>query len=64
MQNRLKSKAVWISIASFVIFVLVQFGILEKVGLSEDTFKYMIDTILSILVVLGILNNPTDKNNF
>lgn len=62
--NRLKSKVVWLSVLSLVIMIMNGFGVFEKVGITEGNFKTLVETILSILVLFGILNNPTDKDNF
>lgn len=64
VMNRLKSKVVWLSVLSLVIILMSIFGVFEKIGITEGNFKILIETILSILVLLGILNNPTDKDNF
>lgn len=62
--NRLKSKVVWISIASLVILIFGELGLFQKISITQDTFKIIIDSILSILVLFGVLNNPTDSENF
>jgi uncharacterized membrane protein len=58
-QNRFRSWALWLSVAALIGFI------------AKTYFKYEIpqlDTLINmILVVLagfGILNNPTDKQNF
>ena len=62
LQNRLKSKVVWISIVSTVLLLFNQFGILDNLQL--ETLKNAADVVLSVLVVFGILNNPTTKDKF
>ena len=62
LQNRLKSKVVWVSIVSTVLLLFNQFGILDNLQL--ETLKNAADVILSVLVVFGILNNPTIKYKF
>lgn len=61
--NKLKSKMVWISIVSLILPLLGHFGLYKKFGITEDSIKITIDAILSILVLLGILNNP-DSDKF
>ena len=63
-QNRLKSWAVWVSVLGAVWTILNAFGLPEKWGIPETTFKTMVDAIGCILIGFGILNNPTDKANF
>jgi len=62
LQNRLKSKVVWVSIVSTVLLLFNQFGILDNLQL--ETLKNAADVVLSVLVVFGILNNPTTKDKF
>lgn len=63
-QNRLKSWAVWVSVLGAVWTILNAFGLTEKWGIPESTFKTVVDAIGVILIGFGILNNPTDKANF
>ena len=63
-QNRLKSWAVWVSVLGAVWTILNAFGLPEKWGIPETTFKTVVDAIGCILIGFGILNNPTDKANF
>lgn len=62
--NRLKSKVVWVSVISLVLLILNTAGVFDKIGMSETSIKVITDSILSILVLFGILNSPTDPNNF
>jgi uncharacterized membrane protein len=59
--NRWKSKVVWMSIASLFFIVMGNLGLYKKIGITEDVFKSTVDSVLSVLVVLGILNNPTTE---
>jgi uncharacterized membrane protein len=64
MANRYKSKVVWISVMSLVVLILSKCGLLSKFGIDEGVLKTIIDSILSILVIFGILNNPVNKEGF
>jgi len=57
-QNRLKSWALWTSIAALAIFCLKEFG---GIDLSREVNGLM-DVLLPVLVGFGIINNPTSKN--
>jgi len=59
--NRWQSKIVWTSTFSLLLIILGTLGLYEKIGVTEDKLKTVIDSILSILVVLGILNNPSKE---
>lgn len=56
-QNRLKSWALWTSIAALVIFCAKEFG---GIDISE-TVNGLLNVLLPVLVGFGIVNNPTDK---
>lgn len=58
-QNRLKSWALWTSIAALVVFCVKQFGGLD----ISETVNGLLDVLLPVLVGFGIVNNPTDKNH-
>ena len=60
MQNRLKSWALWVAIASLVVFCVKEF---TGVDISS-TVDGLLNVLLPVLVGFGIINNPTDKNNF
>lgn len=61
-QNRLKSPVVWTSIAAQVLSLLVLVGVVDT-GLS-NALNSVVAAALQLLVVLGVLNNPKDGENF
>lgn len=62
--KRLKSKVVWIGIISYILPILGHIGLYDKIGISQDQVKYLIDIIIGLLVTFGLLNNPKDSENF
>lgn len=61
-QNRFRSPVVWSSIAALIVGLLMQVGL---IGDSENKhIMEIVGTVLELLCVVGILNNPVDKNNF
>ena len=64
IKSRLKSWAVWLSILGAVGVILNALGLLDEWGITSDGWQTMITAVGSILVGFGILNNPTDKQNF
>lgn len=60
-QNRLKSWAVWVAVIGQVATILVLAGI--EPG-QVETWQAIAMAVGEILTVLGILNNPVDKNHF
>lgn len=59
MQNRLKSAVVWTAILGQVILILALFH-----PELTDKVKILFTAVIEILTLFGVLNNPTDKNNF
>lgn len=59
MQNRWKSKVVWLAVLAQILVIVGLFvpGIAESI-------KIVGTAIIEILTLFGILNNPTDKDNF
>jgi uncharacterized membrane protein len=58
-QNRFKSKVVWASVLAQVLVIVGLF-----LPQLSDTIKVIGTSILEIVTVLGILNNPSDATNF
>ena len=63
-QPRWKSWAVWVSVLGALWTIANAFGLPEKWGIQESTFKTVVDAVGCILIGFGILNNPTDRANF
>lgn len=63
-QNRFKSWALWVSVAGAVWVILSAFGLPEEWGITENTFYTVLNAIGGVLVAFGIMNNPTDRDNF
>ena len=58
-QNRLRSWALWLAVASLVIFCVKEFA---GIYISETVNGFM-NVLLPVLVAFGIINNPTDPNH-
>jgi uncharacterized membrane protein len=63
-QPRWKSWALWVSVLGALWTIANAFGLPEKWGIQESTFKTVVDAIGVILIGFGILNSPKDKANF
>ena len=57
-QNRLKSWALWTSIAALIVFCTKEFAGID----IEPTVNGLLNVMLPVLVGLGIINNPTNKD--
>ena len=60
-QNRFTSPVVWLSVA---ILIINQLGLHELVGINEGNLKIIIDSVITILITLGVINNPTSQDHF
>ncbi|HPF55355.1 MAG TPA: phage holin [Clostridiales bacterium] len=61
-QNRLKSPVFWSSLVAQVLSILVLTG---TIGADWSTaISGIVAAVLEALTVFGLLNNPTDQQNF
>lgn len=56
MQNRLKSWALWTSLAALIAFCVKEFAGVD----IHETLDQLLNLLLPVLVAFGIVNNPTD----
>lgn len=61
-QNRWKSPVLWMSVVAQILGILVMTGVIDT-GLTE-TVNQVAAGVLQLLVLVGVLNNPTDKKNW
>lgn len=59
-QNRFRSPVVWTSIIALVVSILMQLGVIG----DGTQITQIAATVIELLCVVGILNNPTDKAHF
>ncbi|AOR24188.1 phage holin [Clostridium taeniosporum] len=59
-KSRFKNYGLWISIASLIPLVLKCFG----VEVIQGDYEQIVEAILSILVMLGIVSNPTTETKW
>lgn len=57
--NRLNNKGTIIALASLVVSLLVQFGL----NIDSEKVIGIVQTICSILIILGVLNDPVDNTS-
>ena len=63
VQPRWRSWALWLSVIGAVWTILNAFGLPQKWGIEETTFKTVVDAVGVILMAVGLVNNPTDPYN-
>lgn len=55
--NRLNNKGTIISLTALIVSLLVQFG----VDIDSEKVISIVQTICSVLILLGVMNNPIDN---
>ncbi len=63
-QSRWRSKAAWASLLGLVGLLFSNYGLYNILGITSDTWQALVNALLAALVAFGVLNNPTDPNNF
>ena len=58
--ERFKSWALWTAIAALVVFCVKEFAGMD----ISETVNGLLNVLLPVLVAFGIVNNPTDRENF
>ena len=61
MQNRFKSKVLWLSVGTQILSILLSLGVID-VGCSEF-YETILISACELFVAFGILNNPTSKES-
>ena len=61
-QNRLKSWALWVSLAGLLGLILQSTGIFEKIGLDSEEWNAIVTALGTVLTAFGIVNNPTNAD--
>ena len=60
LPNRFKNYALWVAMASLVLLVLQAFGL----PIVEAEYNRIVNGVLSVLVLAGVVNNPSQGNGF
>jgi Bacteriophage holin. len=62
IMKRLKSPVVWAAVVAQVLTILLTLGAIET-G-TETLVNQIVAGMLQLLVIFGVLNNPTDQGGF
>jgi uncharacterized membrane protein len=57
-KKRLRNYGLWVAVAAFISMLLESFGL----DVLPENYNQLIKSFLGILVLLGIINNPTTEN--
>jgi len=63
-QNRLKSPVLWGAVAAILLLVLSRMGFEPEIAEGAALADLIFNLVCALLAAFGIVNNPTDKNNF
>jgi len=63
-QPRLKSFVVWSAIVAQVISIFQLAGVFRAIGIDAGLVGDIAAGVLQLLVLFGVLNNPTNKTGF
>ena len=58
-KSRFKNYGLWLSIATLISLVLQGF----EINILPDNYQEIVKAILSILVLIGVINQPTSNYN-
>jgi uncharacterized membrane protein len=58
--NRFKNYALWIAVAAVAGMALVDFGVIA----NTEIFNDYVEKILYVLILAGVINNPTSGTGF
>ena len=61
-QNRIKSKVVWGTLAAQILSILVLLEVFTPT--QSEVINQVVGAVLQLLVVYGVLNNPTSATTF
>ncbi|MFA6718290.1 MAG: phage holin [Prevotella sp.] len=58
-QSRWKSAVMWAAIVAQVVGVIGLLGLWDKLGMTSDTLQGVATAVITVLTLIGVLNNPT-----
>jgi uncharacterized membrane protein len=63
-QNRWRSKVLWAAIVAQLLAIGQLTGIWEAIGLNPGLIGDVVAAVLQLLVIIGVINNPTDAKDW
>jgi uncharacterized membrane protein len=58
--NRFKNYGLWLAVASLGLIIAQAFGL----TIAEDKYNEVVNAVLTVLVLAGVVNNPTSGSGF
>ena len=59
-QCRWKSKVLWAAILAQLLIICRLLGLWEAIGVEESTVSNIAAAVLQLLVIFGVINDPTN----
>jgi len=63
-QSRWRSPVLWASIFATLYLILDASGVIKAIGFDNDKWNIVVSSIMAIMAVFGITNNPTASDRF
>jgi uncharacterized membrane protein len=63
-QPRWKSKVAWSSLLPIVLILGDTYGLWDIIGMPKNTFVQLITSVGAFLNVVGVFNDPSNKEGF
>lgn len=61
-QPKWKSKVFWVTVFAFLLFIMKNYGLLEIVGLTEESYNQLTVYILTFISIFAAWNSPESKD--
>jgi phi LC3 family holin len=58
--KRFKNYGLWLAVASLGLIIAQAFGL----SIAEDKYNEVVNAVLTVLVLAGVVNNPTSGSGF
>jgi uncharacterized membrane protein len=58
--KRFKNYTLWLAVASLILIVAQAFGL----TIAEDKYNEVVNAVLTVLVLAGVVNNPSNGTGF
>jgi uncharacterized membrane protein len=58
--KRFKNYGLWLAVASLGLIIAQAFGL----SIAEDKYNEVVNAVLTVLVLAGVVNNPTSGTGF
>lgn len=64
VQSRWRSKAAWVAVFAIMGFVLGNWGLFDRIGLTNESWQQLVELVLAGLAAFGVFNDPTSRTSF